>query len=153
MRLYLDVCCLCRPFDARNHPRINMEMEAVIAILNRCRGDWTLISSDIISYEVLQIPDQKRLQCVMDIVIYASEIIEWDDSLEDRAGEIMDHGIDAMDALHVACVERADAILVTTDNSLIKKIKRSQPLCISVQVCNPVDLMLEVNNDEDEDSP
>lgn len=89
----------------------------------------------------------------MDIVTYASEIIEWDDSLKDRAGEIMDYGIDAMDALHLACVERANAILVTTDYALIKKIKRSQTLCTGVQVCNPVELVLEVNNDEDEDAP
>ena len=29
-----------------------MEMEAVIAILYRCRLDWELVTSDVISYEI-----------------------------------------------------------------------------------------------------
>lgn len=28
-RIYLDVCCLSRPFDARSQPRIRLEAEAV----------------------------------------------------------------------------------------------------------------------------
>jgi len=147
MKIYMDVCCLCRPFDERNHPRIHMEMEAVIAILDRCRLDWELISSDVISYEVLQIPDQKRLIRVRDIVALAQENIEWNDCLEQRATELEEYGIDAMDALHVACAEKSGSVLVTTDDALIKNIKREQTN-ITVRVCNPVDLVLEVNNNE-----
>jgi len=125
-----------------------MEMEAVIAILNRCRLDWELVTSDVISYEILQMPDQKRLLRVREITALARESIEWDDPLEERAAELMKSGIDAMDALHVASAERADAVLVTTDDMLIKNIKKVHNNT-TVRVCNPVDLYLEVKNHED----
>ena len=145
MKIYLDVCCLCRPFDSRTHPRIHVEMEAVIAILKRCRLDWELITSDVISYEILRMPDQTRLLRVREITSLAREVIEWDDHLEERAEELMKSGIEAMDALHIASAERADAILVTTDDALIKNIKKVHNN-IRVRVCNPVDLYLEVKN-------
>ena len=147
MKVYLDVCCLCRPFDAKTHPRIHIEMEAVIAILNLCRFDGELISSDVISYEILQMPDQKRLRNVRKILALARETVEWDDLLEDRAGELMKSGIDAMDALHIASAERTGAVFVTTDDVLIKIIKNGNSN-ITIRVCNPVELYLEVKNRE-----
>ena len=32
-RIYLDVCCLNRPFDDQNQPRIRLESEAILIIL------------------------------------------------------------------------------------------------------------------------
>jgi len=152
MKIYLDVCCLCRPFDIRTNPRIHVEMEAVIAILKRCRLDWELITSDVISYEILRMPDQTRLLRVREITSLAREVIEWDDQVEERAEELTKYGIEAMDALHIASAERADAILATTDDALIKNIKKVHNN-IRVRVCNPVDLYLEVKTLEDENAP
>jgi len=152
MKIYMDVCCLCRPFDSRTQPRIHVEMEAVIAILKRCRLDWELITGDVIMYEILQIPDQNRLVRVREIASLARDTIEWDDALEKRAEALVRSGIETMDALHVASAERAGAILLTTDDELIKDIKKMHSN-ISVRVCNPVDLYLEVKNDEDENTP
>ena len=40
MRIYLDCCCLHRPFDDRRQERVRIEAEAVEAILLRIeRGD------------------------------------------------------------------------------------------------------------------
>jgi len=36
IRVYMDVCCLNRPFDDQSEDRIKMESEAVLMILNRC---------------------------------------------------------------------------------------------------------------------
>lgn len=33
MLLYLDMCCLKRPFDDQSHPRIRLESEAVLSLL------------------------------------------------------------------------------------------------------------------------
>lgn len=33
MRIYLDVCCLNRPFDDQTQDRIHLEAEAVLTIL------------------------------------------------------------------------------------------------------------------------
>jgi len=41
VRIYLDVCCLNRPFDDQTQDRIHLESEAVILILKRVRsGNW-----------------------------------------------------------------------------------------------------------------
>ena len=128
-----------------------MEMEAVIAILYRCRLDWILVTSDVISYEIFQIQDQKRLMRVRDIPALAQDKIEWNEQLDQRADELMSTGIDAMDALHVASAERAMAVFVTTDDALIKNISKMQPNII-IRVCNPVDLYLEVKEHEDKNT-
>ncbi|MFA6225300.1 MAG: hypothetical protein WC620_03735 [Methanoregula sp.] len=60
MRIYLEVGCLCRPFDDQTSNRIRMETEAVIAILKRCANDWTLIGSEVIEFEIAGISDEER---------------------------------------------------------------------------------------------
>jgi predicted nucleic acid-binding protein len=129
-----------------------MEMEAVIAILYRCRLDWELVTSDIILYEILQIHAQKRLIRVRDITALARDRVEWDEQLDKRVEVLMSAGIDAMDALHVASAERARAVFLTTDGALIKNIRKMQSN-ITIRVCNPVDLYLEVKDHEDENTP
>ena len=61
MRIYLDVCCLNRPFDDQTQDRIHLESEAVILILKRVRsGNWEWISSEAVDFEVRQTPDAER---------------------------------------------------------------------------------------------
>ena len=33
MLIYLDMCCLKRPFDDQSQPRIALEMEAIVTVL------------------------------------------------------------------------------------------------------------------------
>ena len=37
MRVYLDVCCLNRPFDDQSQDRIKLETDAVLSILDNCQ--------------------------------------------------------------------------------------------------------------------
>ena len=51
--IYLDVCCLNRPFDDQAQARIHLEAEAVLVILNQCQaGHLTWISSDVVTLEI-----------------------------------------------------------------------------------------------------
>ena len=60
-RIYLDVCCLNRPFDDQSQERIRLESEAIILIISRLQsGDWVWLGSDAIYYEVDQTPDPER---------------------------------------------------------------------------------------------
>jgi hypothetical protein len=62
-RIYLDVCCFNHPFDDQTQPRIRVETEAVLAILENCEmGQWELIGSEMVDTEVAQIADQERQQ-------------------------------------------------------------------------------------------
>jgi hypothetical protein len=41
MKIYLDVCCLNRPFDDQGQERIRLEAEAVLLIIARMEsGQW-----------------------------------------------------------------------------------------------------------------
>lgn len=65
MRIYLDVCCFNRPFDDQTQDRIHLESETVRAILNRCQsGEWKLVGSEIVDFEISKIPDDDRRQKV-----------------------------------------------------------------------------------------
>jgi hypothetical protein len=45
--IYLDVCCLNRPFDEQTQERIRLEAEAVLFILTKFQvGDWRLLGSE-----------------------------------------------------------------------------------------------------------
>lgn len=59
--IYLDVCCLNRPFDNQQQERIRLEAEAILLILDRCQsGEWKLITSEAIDSETLQIPNVEK---------------------------------------------------------------------------------------------
>ncbi|ACL22488.1 hypothetical protein [Desulfitobacterium hafniense] len=46
MKIYLDNCCLNRPFDDLSNDMVRMEAEAVLAIINRCESDgWDFFTS------------------------------------------------------------------------------------------------------------
>ncbi|ELR99612.1 hypothetical protein [Gloeocapsa sp. PCC 73106] len=61
LKVYLDVCCLNRPFDDQTQPRIRLESEAVTSILICCQSlKWELISSTVIESEIEQTPLSTR---------------------------------------------------------------------------------------------
>ena len=46
MKLYLDLCCLNRPFDDQSQARVAMESQAVVLILEKIdRGEHDLCNS------------------------------------------------------------------------------------------------------------
>ena len=102
MKVYLDVCCLCRPFDDQLIPRIRYESEAVIAILNRCSLDWELIWSSAITYEVAKIVDHDRKRYVSTFAAKTTTNILIGPEIKERATVLMNLGVKALDALHIA---------------------------------------------------
>ena len=55
--IYLDVCCLNRPFDDQTQERIRLEAEAVMLIFNRCQNtQWQILGSEAIDDELEQTP-------------------------------------------------------------------------------------------------
>lgn len=43
MKIYIDVCCLNRPFDDQAQDRIHLEAEAILAVLNHSRtSGWNI---------------------------------------------------------------------------------------------------------------
>jgi predicted nucleic acid-binding protein len=139
MRIYLDVCCLNRPFDDQTQDRIRLESEALLLILRRFRlGEWTWVGSEVIDYEIQQTPDPERRQRASMVARHADERVHVDDAIVDRAAELRRLGFGPYDALHLSCAEagRVDLFL-TTDDQLVRGAKR-QAKKLVLRVENPL---------------
>ena len=89
MKIYLDVCCLNRPFDDQSQDRIKLETDAVLSILNHCQyREWELVGSEVIDIEISKIPDDERKRKVNVFDSIASSKIIIDEQIEKRATEI-----------------------------------------------------------------
>jgi len=149
MKIYLDVCCLNRPFDDQTQDRIHLESEAVILILKRIRsGNWEWISSETVEYEVGQTPNMERRHRVESLIRYAGHTILVEKSIVKRASELKAIGFDAYDALHLACAEHSNAdIFLTTDDKLLR-LSRECSNTLKVRVDNPLIWLREVIENE-----
>lgn len=143
MKIYLDVCCLCRPMDDQSHAEVHLESEAVITILNRCqKAEWELAGSEILDMEISRIPDAYKRNIVLLLLRLAKTKILTDENVEKRAMELQSQGFKLFDALHLACAEKANVdVFLTTDEKLFKKAGRSD--IIKVKVENPVAWLME----------
>lgn len=149
MRIYLDVCCLNRPFDDQTQDRIHLESEAVILILKRVRsGNWEWISSEAVDFEVRQTPDVERRRRVESLIRYADRTILIESSIVKRASGLKEIGFGAYDALHLACAEHCEAnVFLTTDDKVLRlACKCSSQL--KIKVYNPLIWLKEVIENE-----
>ena len=149
-KIYLDVCCLNRPFDNQTHPRIRLESEAVMTIIDWCQsGDWKMINSSAIIAELNQTPSIERLQNTKKLLAVAKIKVITSSSVEERAVELQKMGFSGYDATHIASAERSQAdIFLTTDDRLIKKARKNSQ-SITVNINNPVQWLAEVIQIED----
>jgi predicted nucleic acid-binding protein len=145
MKIYLDVCCLNRPFDDSTQDRIRLESEAILTILERClQGNWSLVISEITEAEIDRIPNNDRKQKVRSLLLVHREYRMFDTSIEKRAKEIQKLTVKAYDALHIACAEKSKVdIFLTTDDSLLKKVLRNRH-ALKVRLGNPLKWLTEV---------
>jgi predicted nucleic acid-binding protein len=91
------------------------------------------------------------MRSVESLLQVAQERVLIDEKIVDRARAFNLMGIGAFDALHLASAESAGALLLTTDDSLIKVIKKHADK-IPIKVYNPVQWLMEVTADGSEDA-
>ena len=145
MKIYLDTCCLNRPFDDQSQERIRLETEAVMIILVRItRKEWTWLGSQALDIEIDRAPDieqQSRLNRVADFIGQSIEIGQKEIK---RADELEKLGFVGFDAVHLACAESGSAdVFLSTDDRLLKRAKRLSKK-IRVKVMNPLEWLQEM---------
>lgn len=147
MRVYLDVCCLNRPFDDLTQERVQFESDAILAILSRCQaGQWVLVSSEAVDLEVLKIPNSDKLKKVLALLSVAGEKLTLNEAAIKRASEFQKSGIKPMDSLHLAVAESSKVdVLLTTDDSFLRAANRMN---LNFTVANPVTWYMEVMRNE-----
>ena len=145
MRIYLDVCCLNRPFDDLSIGRNRLEAEAVLEILGRVRdGSWELVGSEVVEAELSVAPLSERVARVRSLAGLRSDRAAAGPREQARAAILVGLGVRPLDALHVACAEAAGCdVLLTTDDSLLAKAKAHSG-DIMVRVANPLVWIAEV---------
>jgi predicted nucleic acid-binding protein len=128
-----------------------METEAVTEILKRCMSDWELVGSEAIETEISRISDEERMDNAESLLQFAKSRVVIDEDLEAIARGYHRLGLEPFDALHLACAESANAVFLTTDDALIKSIKKHKDK-ISTGVHNPVNWLMEVTRDGSKDA-
>lgn len=138
--IYLDVCCLNRPFDDQTQDRIRLETEAIIIIINKCKiNNWQLVTSNAIETEIAKISNREKLKQVIEILSLATMRIFVNETIAKRTLELNQIGFSAYDAAHIASAEYGQVdILLTTDDRLLKRSLRYGDI-IKVQLANPLD--------------
>lgn len=136
--IYLDLCCVNRPFDDQRQVRVRLEAEAVLGLVQLARlGELTWIGSEVLDLESSRNPDADRRRKVEALLSVARSKVtlgmrEWQ-----RGRELESLGFQAFDALHIACAESARAeVLLTTDDRLRNRVARQQN-ALAVRVENP----------------
>ena len=138
-RVYLDVCCLNRPFDTQEQDRLRLEAEAVLLILKHCEaGEWQWVTSAVVSHEVDAVPNQDRRNRLQELLKRAGLFVPLSDTAVERGEALKGMGLKAYDALHVACAEQAHVdVFLTTDDRLCRVATRNAHH-LKVRVENPL---------------
>lgn len=129
MNVYLDNCCMNRLFDDQSDYRIRFESEAVKLILSLCeQRRW----HNIAQFEIDQIPDKDRRKKLQLLCGQSDDVISIDKSISIRAKEFEKKGIQAFDALHLACAEDGADVFLTVDDNLLEQASGIEDLKVSV---------------------
>jgi len=125
-RVYLDTCCLNRPFDAQVGERVRLETAAVLSVLDRIRSgrvEW--LGSTVLLAELARRPDGPP-EGMRELLRYMRRVVPVSGAEESRARQWMALGLHAMDALHVACAEAGHAsVILTTDDRVLRVVRRA----------------------------
>ena len=145
MRIYLDACCLNRPFDDQTQDRIHLEAEAVLLILAHLETrEWEWIGSDVLDFEIEQTHDASRRCRVKLLASFRHESVHLGGTELKRAAWLESLGFHAFDALHLACAESGNAdVFLTTDDQLLQMAMRCTGQ-LKTTVGNPLTWIKEV---------
>jgi predicted nucleic acid-binding protein len=152
-KIYLDVCCLNRPFDDWGQERVRLEGEAVLAILKRVRAkEWQLISSEAIEAELERLSNPEKLASIWQLLSFATTTVMLDPQIDQLSQVLESLGFGLYDSFHIACVEVSQVdVLLTTDDRLLKRAKRYND-SIQVPLNNPVTWLMDVLLTEGDES-
>jgi len=144
-RVYLDTSAYNLPFDDQTQPKIFLESQAVIIILQMIEvKELELVSSLVLEYGNSRNPypiKQEAMNRYLQLVGLRQEV---DEAIRQRAENLEHNGLKAIDALHIACAAAANSdYFITCDKRLINRCSG-----LTMQVMNPVNFVLEISSDD-----
>jgi predicted nucleic acid-binding protein len=145
MKIYLDACCLNRPFDDQRQPRIRLEAEAISLILQKLhQREWEWVGSEVLTYELGQTVDVERRERLLLLTGQSHQIVEITEKILKQAEKLEASGFDSYDAIHLVSAEQTKVdVFLTTDDHIQKVAHRNKEL-FSFVIANPVRWLEEV---------
>ena len=139
MRLYLDLCCFNRPFDNQDQLIVRLQTEAKLNVQMLIRsGTYELAWSAILDLENVANPDPHRMAAIMAWKILATVDIDTTIQVELLADELIQLGLKAKDALHIAsAIEMEADFFITTDKAILRKMSSET----RIRAIDPIDFV------------
>lgn len=144
-KIYLDTSAYNRPFDDQTQPKIFLESQAVVIILQMVETKTVeLISSSVLEYENSRNPYPIKQEAMSRYLQIAGLRQEVNEEIRHRAEQLEQNGLKAVDALHIACAEAVGSdYFITCDKRLINRCSE-----LALKVMNPVNFVLEISSDD-----
>lgn len=122
MKIYLDNCCLNRPFDDQTQIRINIETESKLFIQSLITEEKIeFVWSYILNFENANNPFEARRNSILNFSKYANTTVFANSDILKIAKNISENGIKDKDSLHIACAIHAKCdYFITTDDRILK---------------------------------
>jgi len=148
MLIYLDMCCLNRPFDDQAQLLVHLQTQAKLFVQENIKtGQFTLIWSAILDLENTANPDRERTKAIAEWRMFAKHDVAATEQVEALADTLQAIGIKSMDSLHLACAISAGATyFLTTDKGILRKMTQDQ----RIRVLDPIAFLSEYRGTDDE---
>jgi len=142
--VYLDLCCIKRPFDDETVERTRREAEAVSVIMDAAKaGTLDLVRSPAHDFENDRNSREDRRLATRLWLEAAAISVQSSPAIRKRALSLTALGFGTLDASHLAYAEAAGARwFVTTDDQLLKLAKRHSDQ-LQLEVVLPNQFLLE----------
>lgn len=144
MLIYLDNCSLQRPLDRKSNPRIHLESEAVLKILDLLEaGLIRLVSSEILVLEIERNPEDLQRTYALIVLRAAAIHIETGREVQELATGFDRQGLRPADSLHLASAVHGQAdYFCTCDDKLLRRARRVDTA--RTRVVSPLELIEEI---------
>lgn len=149
LKIYLDTCCLSRPFNDQTQNRIRRETDAIEKIFDAfITNHWLWVVSEALVHEVNNNPNWIERSRIKSQINNAYQNVSIG-RMENLRGEQLEAlGFKWFDALHLACAESSNAdIFLTTDDRLLRRAKRFSSN-LRVRVENPYTWLQGIDRNE-----
>ena len=135
LNIYLDNCCLNRPYDNQSQLRVELETKAKLFIQKLVeKGSVELTVSYILRLENNDNPYDDKKFLISRFFDFAKTSISETAEILKNANSFVDKGLKVHDALHLSCAIEANCdYFFTTDDRLLK-FKETR-----VNIGNPTD--------------
>jgi len=141
-KIYLDNCSFNRPFDNQSQMKIKLETEAKLFIQSGIRENkYSLVWSYMLDYENNENPYEEKKAAIAPWREIADGYCGSSEDILSAGRKIMEKGIKAKDALHIACAIKSGCeYFITTDYKLTNKN------IADIKIINPIDFVRETED-------